>query len=254
LALHSSSRTSPASSVSAPSSLTTAHCSPQPTSHEVLRLSDAPNKGSTLSRQIRHHNAHTLRCLPHLVAGYHTRSVPPTPFPTTLTVSSSPSSAAFFSYTRPWGFFLWLSFVRCLVPSPTTSDPITRIPKLDKSPNRPSVTLSQARQQRTHQKGPNRDKSPDPSHKRTGTRARSSRLHCFALLHWPSTQLLFRRSVPPIRHPTKSATLNRATALTTEAVSPAPAPHYTSRPAISRPPAHAGVRSDDLATDELPHR
>lgn len=38
-----------------------------------------------------------------LVAGFHTRFGPPSPFLTTLTVCASPSPVAFFSHTRPWG-------------------------------------------------------------------------------------------------------------------------------------------------------
>jgi hypothetical protein len=41
----------------------------------------------------------------HLVAGFHTRFGPPTPFPTTLTASASPNPVAYFSHSRPWGSF-----------------------------------------------------------------------------------------------------------------------------------------------------
>jgi hypothetical protein len=40
---------------------------------------------------------------PHLVAGFHSREAPPTPFPTALTARSPPDSVTCFSHSRPWG-------------------------------------------------------------------------------------------------------------------------------------------------------
>ena len=56
----------------------------------------------------------------HLVAGFHSRFGPPSPFLTTLTVSASPSPVTYFSHSRPWGSF-------SLLPAccPTTSRPKT---------------------------------------------------------------------------------------------------------------------------------
>jgi hypothetical protein len=38
-----------------------------------------------------------------LVAGFHTRFGPPSPFPTTLTVCSPPDPVIYFNHSRPWG-------------------------------------------------------------------------------------------------------------------------------------------------------
>jgi hypothetical protein len=43
------------------------------------------------------------RCLCRPVEGFHTRFVPPPPFPTTLTACASPCPVTFFSHSRPWG-------------------------------------------------------------------------------------------------------------------------------------------------------
>jgi hypothetical protein len=46
---------------------------------------------------------------PHLVAGFHTRFVPPLLFPTTVTACSSSSPVVCFNHSRPWGLLSLLS-------------------------------------------------------------------------------------------------------------------------------------------------
>jgi hypothetical protein len=61
--------------------------------------------------------SHHLRPL-RLVAGFHTRCGPPSPFPTTLTVCPSSSPVTCFSHSRPWGS------VSLLPLPPTRRDPV----------------------------------------------------------------------------------------------------------------------------------
>jgi hypothetical protein len=51
-----------------------------------------------------------------LVAGFHPRFGPPPPFPTTLTVCSSPNPVVCFDHSRPWGSFSLLPCSRPAVP------------------------------------------------------------------------------------------------------------------------------------------
>jgi hypothetical protein len=49
-----------------------------------------------------------------LVAGFQARFAPPSPFLTTLTVYPSPDFTAYFSRSRPWGFFAFQENLRRL--------------------------------------------------------------------------------------------------------------------------------------------
>jgi len=74
------------------------------TSREVCRPFNAPNPESP--RPGPRCPARPLRTAPsfaRLVAGFHTRFVPPAPFLTTLTVCASPSPVVCFDHSRSWG-------------------------------------------------------------------------------------------------------------------------------------------------------
>jgi len=71
-------------------------------SREVLDPFDAPSPGNPPPGDPPTHRL--AGALPgRLVAGFHTRFGPPSPFPTALTACSSPNPVACFSHSRPWG-------------------------------------------------------------------------------------------------------------------------------------------------------
>jgi hypothetical protein len=74
-------------------------------SPEVRRPSNAPNPESPLPG-VRHPDRPLPSCpsCERLVAGFHPRFGPPSPFPTTLTVCASPSPVVCFDHSRSWGF------------------------------------------------------------------------------------------------------------------------------------------------------
>jgi hypothetical protein len=89
--------------------------SSRPSFPGVHRPSDAPSVQNPLP-DAPVHSGRSRRFRARLVAGFHTRFGPPSPFPTTLTVCSPAHPVACFSHSRPWG---WAS--RLPAPCPFTS-------------------------------------------------------------------------------------------------------------------------------------
>jgi hypothetical protein len=119
MALYSPSRVSSALRSVAPGRPTMAVRSQRPSSRRSSRPYDAPSprnllpdKGcssgatvrlSPLAGSGRLVTTHIVAMPPCLDAGFHTRSVPPTPFLTTLTACSSSDPVKCFVHSRPWG-------------------------------------------------------------------------------------------------------------------------------------------------------
>lgn len=122
MALRSPSRISSSRSFSASPQLATAVGLPQKTSHGVCRPFGAPTRGIHFPAWLRQ-GAVNSAARPRFVAGFQTRYVPPTPFFTTSTASSSSSRMAFFIHSHPWGL---VSRLPCFRRSTTT--PIRRGP------------------------------------------------------------------------------------------------------------------------------
>jgi hypothetical protein len=79
----------------------------RPVCPSILPWSSSPLRRSQLeestSRRSRPGTTEAVPGSKHLVAGFHTRFGPPSPFSTTLTVCSSSNPVVCFDHSRPWG-------------------------------------------------------------------------------------------------------------------------------------------------------
>jgi len=177
MTLHPPSRTSTASPSLAQDMLATTHPSQRQTSLEFPCPSDAPSKGSTLPS--RSSTTPFARCsgLTTLSRDSTPAPYPPSPFFTTLTVSSSPGPAVFFNCSRPWGSVPRLPLASSLgfyIISPRLAHQVWE----GLTPHRHHVAWSRPADEKPCDTGLNLGSRPDPFRIGLGTQARSSRLHC----------------------------------------------------------------------------